>query len=92
MIFQGLFNIFDLYFNDIDLFYNNIDHFFREKIVNNFSNNPIQKANLIYTIYEDTSRMSVFLKGKVFWIENLAILKEEVNLEKLEMLWKQSRQ
>ncbi|GAH47465.1 unnamed protein product, partial [marine sediment metagenome] len=34
MIFQGLFNILDLYLNEIDLFYNNIDKYFREKISN----------------------------------------------------------
>ncbi len=36
MIFQGLFNILDLYFKEIDLFYNNIDQFFREKINKSF--------------------------------------------------------
>lgn len=30
MIFQGLFNILDLYFQVIDIFYNNIDRYFRD--------------------------------------------------------------
>jgi hypothetical protein len=46
LIFQGLFNILDLYFDDIDLFYNNIDHYFHEKIIANFGNKPIDKVNL----------------------------------------------
>ena len=32
MIFQGLFNILDLYFEEIGEFYNHIDKYFREKI------------------------------------------------------------
>ena len=47
MIFQGLFNILDLYFNDIDLFYNNIDHYFQDKIISSFGNIPIDKEDLI---------------------------------------------
>ncbi|MFX0083460.1 MAG: hypothetical protein ACFE94_17065 [Candidatus Hodarchaeota archaeon] len=45
MIFQGLFNILDLYFNDIDLFYNNIDHYFRDKIIDFFGTNHIEKED-----------------------------------------------
>ena len=52
MIFQGLFNILDLYFKDIDLFYNNIDHYFREKINNVFENSPIQKEELSQKLEE----------------------------------------
>ncbi len=52
MIFQGLFNILDLYFKDIDLFYNNIDHYFREKINNVFENRPIQKDVLSQKLEE----------------------------------------
>jgi hypothetical protein len=47
MIFQGLFNILDLYLNDIDLFYNNIDHYFQDKIVASLGNNQIEKKDLI---------------------------------------------
>jgi len=40
MIYQGLFNILDLYFKEIDLFYNNIDQYFRDKINQLFIDNP----------------------------------------------------
>lgn len=46
MIFQGLFNILDLYFSDIDLFYNNIDHYFHDKIINFFGSDPIEKEDI----------------------------------------------
>jgi hypothetical protein len=46
MIFQGIFNILDLYFDDIDLFYNNIDHYFQEKIIATFGINPINKEEI----------------------------------------------
>ena len=46
MIFQGIFNILDLYFNEKDLFYNNIDQFFREKINSSFDDSPINKNNI----------------------------------------------
>jgi hypothetical protein len=36
MIFQGLFNILDLYLNEIDLFYNAIHQYFRNKISSSF--------------------------------------------------------
>ena len=54
MIFQGLFNILDLYFNDIDLFYNNIDHYFRDKIVNSFGTSPIEKEYMAQKLDEIT--------------------------------------
>jgi len=46
MIFQGLFNILDLYFKDEDTFYNSIDHFFREKIVSSFGDSLINENNI----------------------------------------------
>jgi len=46
MIFQGLYNILDLYLNDIDLIYNNIDRYFRDKIINSFGNYPIDKSDM----------------------------------------------
>ena len=46
MIFQGLYNILDLYLNDIDLFYNNIDHYFQDKIFVSLGNNQIEKKDL----------------------------------------------
>jgi hypothetical protein len=54
MIFQGLFNILDLYFNDIDLFYNNIDHYFRDKIVDSFGTSPIEKEDMVEILNEIT--------------------------------------
>ena len=36
MIFQGLFNILDLYLNEIDLFYNTIHQYFRSRIRSSF--------------------------------------------------------
>ncbi|MHA2474316.1 MAG: hypothetical protein ACXAES_13910, partial [Promethearchaeota archaeon] len=46
MIFQGLYNILDLYLNDIDLFYNNIDHYYQDKIIASLGNNQIEKKDL----------------------------------------------
>jgi hypothetical protein len=46
MIYQGLFNILDLYFKEIDLFYNNIDQYFREKIVGSFTEITINESNI----------------------------------------------
>ncbi|MFX0040404.1 MAG: hypothetical protein ACFFB9_17545 [Promethearchaeota archaeon] len=46
MIFQGLFNILDLYFKEIDLFYNNIDQYFREKINGFFIDIRINENNI----------------------------------------------
>jgi len=46
MIFQGLYNILDLFLNDIDLFYNNIDHYFQDKIFVSLGNNQIEKKDL----------------------------------------------
>jgi hypothetical protein len=58
MIFQGLFNILELYINDIELFYNNIDNHIQEKIKNSFGNSPIDK-NSLNRILED---LCIFLK------------------------------
>jgi len=46
MIFQGLFNILDLYFKEIDLFYNNIDQFFHDNINKTLGNSPINSNNI----------------------------------------------
>ncbi len=46
MIFQGLFNILDLYFKEIDLFYNNLDQFFHDNINKTLGNSPINKTNI----------------------------------------------
>ncbi|MFX1344766.1 MAG: hypothetical protein ACFFAI_06640 [Promethearchaeota archaeon] len=46
MIFQGLFNILELYLNNIDSFYNNIDNYFKVKIIDHFGNKVIEKENL----------------------------------------------
>ena len=54
MIFQGLFNILDLYFNDIDLFYNSIDHYFRDKIIDSFGTDSIEKEDMEQKLDEIT--------------------------------------
>jgi len=46
MIFQGLFNILDLYFKDIDLFYNAIEKYFGEKINTFFENESPKSKDL----------------------------------------------
>ena len=46
MIFQGLFNILDLYLNDIEIFYNNIDNYFQQKIDNSFGLVKLENENL----------------------------------------------
>ena len=58
MIFQGLFNILDLYFDDVDLFYNNIDHYFHDKIIATFGNNPIKEDVLCQQLVEIVSYFS----------------------------------
>jgi len=55
MIFQGLFNILDLYFKEIDLFYNNIDLYFHNKIVRNFEEDQIQLDELGKKLEDITS-------------------------------------
>ncbi len=45
MIYQGLFNMLDLYFKEIDLFYNNIDQYFRDKIISHFEDRLINESN-----------------------------------------------
>jgi hypothetical protein len=52
MIFQGLFNILDLYFKEIDLFYNNIDQYFREKINGFFIDISINENNITQKLEE----------------------------------------
>jgi len=55
MIFQGLFNILDLYFKEIDFFYKNIDQHFREKINAYFIDTVVNKSNIIQKLEELTS-------------------------------------
>ncbi len=55
MIFQGLFNILDLYFKEEDLFYNNIEQFFREKINSSFDDSSINKNNINQKLEDLTS-------------------------------------
>ncbi len=55
MIFQGLYNIFDLYFKEIDLFYNNIDHFFREKVNIHFEDSLVNESNISQKFEELTT-------------------------------------
>lgn len=55
MIFQGLFNILDLYLNDIEIFYNNIDNYFQQKITNYFGLVKIEKGNINQTLKDLTS-------------------------------------
>ena len=54
MIFQGLFNILDLYFKEEELFYNNIEHFFREKITSSFGDSQIDDTNINQKVEELT--------------------------------------
>ena len=46
MIFQGLFNILDIYSNEIDLFYDNIDKYFREKLDPFLEDRTLEKSEL----------------------------------------------
>ncbi len=52
MIFQGLFNILDLYFKEIDLFYNNIDQYFRDKINQFFTESSVNESNITQKLEE----------------------------------------
>ncbi|MFW9820868.1 MAG: hypothetical protein ACFFE5_14770, partial [Candidatus Thorarchaeota archaeon] len=52
MIFQGLFNILELYLNNIDFFYNNIDDHVKAKIIENYGNKIIEKEDL-YTSHNN---------------------------------------
>ncbi|MFW9998731.1 MAG: hypothetical protein ACFE9Q_05925 [Candidatus Hodarchaeota archaeon] len=54
MIYQGLFNILDLYFKEIDLFYNNIDQYFRDKIINFFEESLVNDSNINQKLEELT--------------------------------------
>ncbi|MFW9865425.1 MAG: hypothetical protein ACFFEN_04935 [Candidatus Thorarchaeota archaeon] len=58
MIFQGLFNILDLYLNNIELFYNKLNMFIKEKLINSFGDNSIDKNNLSMVLND----MCLFLK------------------------------
>ena len=57
MIFQGLFNILNLYSNEIDLFYDGIDKYFREKIFNFIEASSLERYNL----KEEFEKVSSFL-------------------------------
>ncbi|MFX0007025.1 MAG: hypothetical protein ACFFAV_09900, partial [Candidatus Hermodarchaeota archaeon] len=46
MIFQGIFNILELYLNNIDFFYDNVINHFKAKIIENYGNKIIEKENL----------------------------------------------
>ncbi|MFX0004420.1 MAG: hypothetical protein ACFE9C_09695 [Candidatus Hodarchaeota archaeon] len=54
MIFQGLFNILDLYFKEIDLFYKNIDQHFREKIIGSSIDINVDENNITQKLEELT--------------------------------------
>ncbi len=54
MIFQGLFNILDLYFKEIDLFYNNIDQYFKDKITSSYSDVEVNESNITQKLEEFT--------------------------------------
>ncbi|MFX0104237.1 MAG: hypothetical protein ACFE75_01945, partial [Candidatus Hodarchaeota archaeon] len=62
MIFQGLFNILDLYFKEIDLFYNNLDQFFHENINKALGNSPINKTNIDLKLENLITYSSQFFK------------------------------
>jgi len=55
MIFQGLYNILDLYFKEMDLFYNNIDHFFHEKVNIHFEDSLVNESNISQKLKELTT-------------------------------------
>jgi len=57
LIFQGLFNILDLYSNEIDLFYDGIDKYFKERVMNFIEGNSLEKYNL----KEEFEKVSSFL-------------------------------
>ena len=40
-------------------------------------NQPISEASLIYTIYEDTQKLPTDFKGEMYWVSNIAIVKEQ---------------
>ncbi|MFX1377098.1 MAG: hypothetical protein ACFFA0_14930 [Promethearchaeota archaeon] len=81
MIFQGLFNILDLYFNDIDLFYNNIDHYFQEKIITTFGNIPIEKKDLSHKLESVISYFSDVFVNLGFEIDEVETLFLDPHLE-----------
>ncbi|MFW9827874.1 MAG: hypothetical protein ACFFEY_09795 [Candidatus Thorarchaeota archaeon] len=73
MIFQGLFNILDLYFKEIDLFYNNIDQYFREKINGLFVDITLNESNIYQKLEELTKQIIKIFKDINFdteYIEN----------------------
>ena len=55
MIFQGLFNILDLYFKEIDLCYNNIDQHIRKKINTYFVDKVVNNGNINQKLEELTT-------------------------------------
>jgi len=71
MIFQGLFNILDLYFKEIDLFYNNIDQYFREKINSSFMNISINESNITLKLEELTNFIIEIFKEIGFDVKDI---------------------
>ncbi len=74
MIFQGLFNILDLYFKEIDLFYNNIDQYFRDKIISHFEDRLVNESNIDQKL-EDLTEYLI----KIF--EDIGFNKSEIEIE-----------
>ncbi|NVM35879.1 MAG: hypothetical protein HWN81_09805 [Candidatus Lokiarchaeota archaeon] len=77
MIFQGLFNILDLYFKEMDLFYNNIDQYFRDKIISHFEDRLVNESN-IHQKLEDLTEYLI----KIF--EDIGFKKSEIENEFLD--------
>jgi hypothetical protein len=58
MIFQGLFNILDIYTKEIDLFYDNIDKYFRE-LIKPFIKEDLTEKDEINNNIQEISSFSV---------------------------------
>jgi hypothetical protein len=71
MIFQGLFNILDLYFKEIDLFYNNIDQYFWEKINESYMDIVINENNISQKLNELTKYIIILFKKIGFDVEDI---------------------
>ena len=66
MIFQGLFNILDLYFKETDLFYNNIDQYFRDKINQFFTDSTVNQSNINQKLEELIAFLTKFFEDVGF--------------------------
>ncbi|MFX0186279.1 MAG: hypothetical protein ACFE8A_00935 [Candidatus Hodarchaeota archaeon] len=71
MIFQGLFNILDLYSNEIDLFYDAIDKYFRERISIFIDGSSLEKRDL----KEELEIITSFLTNELV---NLGFEREDI--------------